>query len=34
MRFKEIMDIVLPALPETIIMIIVPALIALIIGLP
>ena len=34
MRFKEIMDIVLPALPETIIMIIVPALISLIIGLP
>ena len=34
MRFKEIMDIVLPALPETIIMILVPALIALIIGLP
>lgn len=34
MRFKEIMDIVLPALPETIIMILLPALIALIIGLP
>ena len=34
MRIKEIFDIVLPAIPETLIMIFVSALIAFIIGLP
>lgn len=34
MRFQEILEIVLPAIPETIIMIVVSALIAFIIGLP
>lgn len=34
MRFQEILDIVLPAIPETIIMIVVSAIIAFIIGLP
>lgn len=34
MRFQEILEIVLPAIPETIIMIVVSALIAFVIGLP